>query len=160
LEGRVGAALGKAQFLTIHSVEKRCGKEDEIQARRSNGRLLHEAYLHVPLRESLASFSIQLDGWKGKPTVRLDDRIVAKLGVDEYINRVYYNLDRRWIHLYVGYYQSQRQGSTIHSPKNCLPGAGWQPVESGRMVIPIEGREPVEVNRYVGALLVSKPTVV
>jgi exosortase D (VPLPA-CTERM-specific) len=103
----------------------------------------------VPLRESLAGLSMQFDEWKGKPTVKLDDRIVAKLGVDEYVNRVYYNLDRRWIHLYVGYYQSQRQGSTIHSPKNCLPGAGWQPVESGRMVIPIEGRAPLEVNRYV-----------
>jgi exosortase D (VPLPA-CTERM-specific) len=103
----------------------------------------------VPLRESLGRLSMQFDRWRGKPTVKLDDRIVAKLGVDEYVNRVYYNLDRRWIHLYVAYYQSQRQGSTIHSPKNCLPGAGWQPVESGRIVIPIEGREPLEVNRYI-----------
>ncbi len=34
--------------------------------------------------------------------------------------------------LYVGYYASQRQGDTIHSPQNCLPGAGWQPVETRR----------------------------
>ena len=28
------------------------------------------------------------------------------------------------ISLYVGYYASQGQGDTIHSPQNCLPGAG------------------------------------
>ena len=26
--------------------------------------------------------------------------------------------------VYIGYYESQMQGRTIHSPKNCLPGSG------------------------------------
>jgi EpsI family protein len=30
--------------------------------------------------------------------------------------------------VYVGYYDEQRQGKSIHSPRNCLPGAGWEPV--------------------------------
>jgi EpsI family protein len=50
--------------------------------------------------------------------------------------------------LYVGYYASQRQGDTIHSPQNCLPGAGWRPVEAGRAEIPVNGRT-LDVNRYV-----------
>jgi exosortase D (VPLPA-CTERM-specific) len=103
----------------------------------------------VPLRESFAGLSLQLGEWKGKPTMKLDDRILAKLGVDEYVNRFYYKSNRRALHLYVGYYQSQRQGNTIHSPKNCLPGAGWQPVESGHLLIPVEGHEAIKVNRYV-----------
>ena len=40
--------------------------------------------------------------------------------------------------LYVGFYQSQRTGSTYHSPKNCLPGAGWQFVESDQVTVPIQ----------------------
>jgi EpsI family protein len=50
--------------------------------------------------------------------------------------------------LYAGFYHSQRQGDTIHSPQNCLPGAGWRPVASGTVDLSFGGRE-VTVNRYV-----------
>ena len=50
--------------------------------------------------------------------------------------------------VYVGYYDYQVQGKTIHSPRNCLPGAGWEQVESDvRMVQTAEGTFPV--NRFV-----------
>lgn len=50
--------------------------------------------------------------------------------------------------LYVGYYDSQTQGRTIHSPKNCLPGAGWEPLGSSKATVnTAEG--PVTVNRYL-----------
>lgn len=57
-------------------------------------------------------------------------------GMDHYIARVY-NRDTTpvWT-LYVGYYKYQEQGHTIHSPRNCLPGAGWEPVESSTLKIP------------------------
>ena len=53
--------------------------------------------------------------------------------------------------LYMGYYNSQRQGDTIHSPMNCLPGAGWSRSDEGRKTITNadgNGRDIV-VNRYV-----------
>src|SRR5262249_52116959 len=50
--------------------------------------------------------------------------------------------------LYIGYYMSQRQGDTMHSPMNCLPGSGWQPISGGRMTIEMGG-QPREVNRYI-----------
>ena len=46
------------------------------------------------------------------------------LGVDDYVNRGY-STSGATVGLYLGFYQTQRQGSTIHSPMNCLPGAGW-----------------------------------
>ena len=51
--------------------------------------------------------------------------------------------------MYVGYYASQRTGDTIHSPKNCLPGAGWDPVQSGYIKISIPGGRQIVVNEYV-----------
>ena len=42
--------------------------------------------------------------------------------------------------LYVGYYDQQTQGQTIHSPKNCLPGAGWEPLASGTPRVDRRGR--------------------
>ena len=53
------------------------------------------------------------------------------LGVDDYLSRAYYRADGAVVGLYMGYYGSQRQGDTIHSPLNCLPGAGWEPVSRG-----------------------------
>ena len=52
------------------------------------------------------------------------------------------------ISLYVGYYDRQTQGKTIHSPKNCLPGAGWEPLASRLDTIDVGGR-PAVVNRYL-----------
>jgi EpsI family protein len=50
----------------------------------------------------------------------------------------------------MGYWQSQRRGSDIHSPKNCLPAGGWEPVEATRIDIPVDGAAaPISVNRYL-----------
>ena len=50
--------------------------------------------------------------------------------------------------LYVGYYDSQTQGKTIHSPKNCLPGAGWEALRS-RTVMLTTPQGDVRANRYL-----------
>src|SRR6185312_3812618 len=39
-------------------------------------------------------------------------------------------------------------GESMHSPKNCLPGAGWEPIQSDLVPLPAAG-PGVEVNRYV-----------
>ena len=80
-------------------------------------------------------------------TAPLGDDIVTSLGVDDYLNRVYSRADGPPVAVYVGY-GSQRQGDSIHSPQNRSPGAGWQPVESGRQLLG-QGDAQVEVNRYV-----------
>jgi hypothetical protein len=67
----------------------------------------------------------------------MDDKILAILGVDDYMSRVYVRDDRAAAGLYVGYYKSQRQGDAIHSPQNCLPGAGWEPTQSSFLTIPV-----------------------
>jgi EpsI family protein len=83
-------------------------------------------------RVSLANLPLQIGDWHGRDDRPLSPEMVEAAGVDEYINRLYVTPSRRAVSLYVGYYASQRQGDTIHSPQNCLPGAGWQPVVSTR----------------------------
>jgi EpsI family protein len=51
--------------------------------------------------------------------------------------------------LFVAYFPTQRTGSTIHSPKNCLPGSGWVPVESVQVPLRRPDGTVVSVNRYV-----------
>jgi EpsI family protein len=40
--------------------------------------------------------------------------------------------DRADIGLYIAYFPTQRTGQSIHSPQNCLPGAGWV-IESSKI---------------------------
>ncbi len=103
---------------------------------------------NVPIHHALASFPMQIGAWKGKD-LRLDPRVVDLLKADDLLLRVYSAPNQPPISLFLAYFQSQRQGQTIHSPKNCLPGAGWEPVTSAQEVIPLEGQEGVLLNRYV-----------
>jgi EpsI family protein len=90
-----------------------------------------------------------LGEWRGRSAPAFDESILEVLGVDEYVNRLYLARDQPPISLYVGYYDSQRQGDTMHSPLNCLPGAGWIPVDRRRITIPVTERgqrRDIEVN--------------
>ncbi len=103
----------------------------------------------IPIRESLSGLPIRIGEWEGQKAADIEDNIMAVLGVDDYVNRFYYNPERAPVSLYVGYYQSQREGDTMHSPLNCLPGAGWNPAKQGHIQVPIEGGSPIEINRII-----------
>jgi len=99
-------------------------------------------------RDTLASIPRTLGEWSDSVDVPLDADTREVLGVDDYLNRTYLNASAQPVNLYIGYYASQRQGDTIHSPQNCLPGAGWQPIEGGATALAVDGRR-LTVNRYV-----------
>lgn len=104
----------------------------------------------MELREPLSrTVPVSIDGLAGRDLVIGDEeRRVA--GMDDYLMRVYAApgaaaADAAFS-LYVGYYRTQAQGRTIHSPKNCLPGAGWEALTTGRTRI-ATAQGAVEVNR-------------
>jgi EpsI family protein len=100
------------------------------------------------VRTPLGYLPATIADWHGRDAAPFDDDIVAELGVDDYINRHYLRDQHPPVTVYVGYYASQRQGDTIHSPQNCLPGAGWRPISAERVTIDAGGTE-VPVNRYL-----------
>jgi EpsI family protein len=79
-----------------------------------------------------------------------DDDVVRAIGADDYVNRAYVGTAPP-IELYIGYYKDQSAGERIHSPKNCLPGSGWEPVHSSRVQIGSVDGVPVLVNGYLVA---------
>lgn len=112
----------------------------------------------VPLSAPLSQIPFSLPKWEGQRAEDLDAKIIDVLGVSDYLNRIYRSTLGPPVGLYVGYYNSQRQGESIHSPLNCLPGAGWLPVKKGLATIPIEASAldpslakgfPIQINRYV-----------
>lgn len=78
----------------------------------------------VPSATPLSTFPIQIGEWKGIPD-RFDQRIYQILGVDDSFLANYSDPDNRIVQLYIGFYESQREGDIIHSPRNCMPGSGW-----------------------------------
>lgn len=96
---------------------------------------------HEPLRD----FPARIAEWHSKD-LPFDDG-TDDLGVDDFTNREYFGGDRP-VELYIGYYKDQRSGDAIHSPKNCLPGSGWEPVRSARLQIGSAAR-PAVVNEYL-----------
>ncbi len=80
----------------------------------------------------------------------IDAAQLAVAGVDSYLLRSFTQPDSAGLSatLYVGYYREQTQGRTIHSPKNCLPGAGWEALEARRVALTTAAGS-VTVNRYL-----------
>jgi EpsI family protein len=110
----------------------------------------------VPSRPPLRGFPIQINEWTGRVSPDFDERVVKVLGADEYLTRMYRQGAAMPVDLFVGYYGSQTTGAVIHSPLNCLPGAGWQFISRERVgvEVPASGRDAgrtrtVIVNRVV-----------
>jgi len=101
--------------------------------------------LQKPLREFPSA--IGLSHSEDRP---FEKQVVKAIGADDYINRVYFG-SALPVELYIGYYKDQRSGDRIHSPKNCLPGSGWEPVHSTRVQIGSVNGLPVLVNEYLVA---------
>lgn len=101
----------------------------------------------VQLSAPLNTMPLALAGYNGSDRpVTEEERRVA--GMTDYVFRVFSRDTTALFSVYVGYYESQATGRTIHSPRNCLPGAGWQQVESGQKSLTVDGRN-VTVNRYL-----------
>ena len=108
---------------------------------------------YVPAKKPLSEIPQQFDNWRGRDYPPLTPEVMKVLGADDYVNRSYATRDGQRVGLYIGYYESQRQGDAIHSPLNCLPGAGWQPLEKAYTSIPVTRADgstvTITVNRYV-----------
>jgi EpsI family protein len=123
----VTAALLVGAFILLHSV--------------SHG---EPVVPHQPLHD----LPYTIGTWSGQE-LPLSERIVQAVSVSDYTNRVYFADGSAPVQLYVGYYQSQKTGDTIHSPKNCLPGSGWDPVHSGFATVSLAGGRQIVVNEYL-----------
>ena len=103
----------------------------------------------IPERQELADLPQRVGEWAGRDRP-IQPEVRQVLGNGDFLARIYSRSpEEPFIELFVAYFPTQRTGSTIHSPQNCLPGAGWIPLESGRIQISAPGEQPVAVNRYL-----------
>jgi EpsI family protein len=105
---------------------------------------------NVP-RRPLKEFPAEVGSWRQVGVdYRFDAETERVLRADDYLSRNYLGPQGRAANLYVGYYATQRNGATYHSPLNCLPGTGWTMGEPARINISPGGGAPsFEANRYI-----------
>ena len=99
-----------------------------------------------PERRPLREFPTSI-GMRRSQDLLFETQVVKAIGADDYTNREYLG-DGPPIELYIGYYKDQRSGDVIHSPKNCLPGAGWEPVRASSVQVGSIDK-PVQVAEYI-----------
>ncbi len=100
-------------------------------------------------REPLATFPHNL-GTRSGVDVSLSPEVLDVLGHGEFLFRYYPDsMGTPDVDLFLAYFASQRAGDTLHTPKNCLPGSGWSPVESKQTEVNVPGSAPFVVNEYL-----------
>jgi EpsI family protein len=78
------------------------------------------------LARHLDQFPSSLGDWTSStPPQTLDPNVEKTLGATEYTERTFARKGSS-VDLFIAYYANQRAGESMHSPLNCLPGAGWE----------------------------------
>ena len=88
-----------------------------VEAREPPPGLSRQDFLDFPL-----SFS---NGWRGQRRT-LERIYIDELKLDDYLVADYQSSASDWANLYVAYYDDQSGGRSVHSPRTCLPGGGWE----------------------------------
>ncbi|MGH9345593.1 MAG: exosortase C-terminal domain/associated protein EpsI [Terriglobia bacterium] len=113
----------------------------------------------LPPHKDLDAFPAQIGQWAGtRVTIPADS--LAVLGPGHFLERLYQDPGKTSIDLFIAYFPSQSTGDTIHSPKHCLPGAGWTPIESKIIRVPWGDGRVLTANYYVLELGLSKEVVI
>lgn len=85
-------------------------------------------------------------GWSASEDRQLPSYTLHALDATSYLSRSY-RKDSRRLDVFIAFYAQQRAGESMHSPKHCLPGAGWEIWQEGSALAPVDGRK-IEINQY------------
>ena len=111
----------------------------------------------VPPSAPLNEVPMTLGPWTGED-IPISSAVLEVLGKGDFLNRVYARdagetlagqAPKAPVQLFIGYFPTQRTGQAIHSPKNCLPGAGWTFVSSGVTTFTDGAGKPYRVGDYI-----------
>ena len=95
----------------------------------------------VPVNQSLSLFPQQMGDWTMTGQARFDERVLAVLLPTDYLSRSYENSRGEKLSLYIGYHDGGPNSGPIHSPKQCLPGSGWNRLDDEARQLNVHGQQ-------------------
>ena len=104
----------------------------------------------IPEREQFSELPLAFSGWRGNETTLTEAELEALKLTDYFIGN-FSKVGARgdFVNFYTAWYEEQRKGASIHSPRSCLPGGGWVILE--HTVEPLDS-----VPGYEGSLQVNR----
>ena len=106
----------------------------------------------VGLSRPLSTLPATMGAWRVVSDDALSQPIRHVLHADDTLARTYQAFPGTQVQLFIAYYKTQRAGERMHSPRNCLPGSGWEPISVSLLNADVGGGRVETLNRY----LVSK----
>jgi EpsI family protein len=98
------------------------------------------------LAVSLDQIDARIEGWTASGDETLPAPTLHALAPSSYLARTYRKANSQ-LNLFIAFYSQQRAGESMHSPKHCLPGSGWEIWKHDSAFIPVRGK-PVQINKY------------
>jgi EpsI family protein len=98
------------------------------------------------LAQPLKSIPFSIAGWSFAGEAPLPPSTLKRLVPSDYLSRVY-SQGGQPLGLFIAYYAEQRAGESMHSPKHCLPGSGWEIWKYDSAQVPFQ-EGSVTVNKY------------
>jgi len=103
----------------------------------------------VPASEPLSQMPPFIAGYSSRDAP-IDQETLDVLGAGDFLSRVYNRpAPSPPVGLFIAYFPTQRTGTTIHSPKHCLPGAGWSFESSQYVDLNDAGGKMHRVGEYI-----------
>jgi EpsI family protein len=121
--------------------------------------VIHGSVPETPqtVRLPFAKLPAAIGAWRSAGDLEIDQDSLKVLKADDYLSRLYVRGNVA-VSLFIAYYATQQQGDTMHSPMNCLPASGWEPMANERVQIPTGGA-PINANRVVIQKALDKDVV-
>ncbi len=107
----------------------------------------------TPAVGPLSTFPTAFTGWSLLRDQPIEPEVQEVLRADDILSREYTRTSAPDpVYLFIAFFKTQRYGQTPHSPMNCLPGSGWEPIQTGTLPIAVPGMsEPVVARKYLVA---------
>jgi exosortase D (VPLPA-CTERM-specific) len=101
----------------------------------------------VPAHTAFVNFPTQLGEWRGERQP-LASVYADALQLDDYLLANYRDTAGQQLNFYVAWYDSQRAGRSVHSPRACIPGGGWIIRSFDQRALDV-GHDALPLNRVV-----------
>jgi len=112
----------------------------------------------IPPRSTFQSFPMEFGDWRCDQKGTLEPAVLENLGATDYLICDYARAGYGVVSLYIGYHATQirEEGggageNSIHPPAHCLPGSGWDIIDSKNVSVDLPGlpQDPATVKRLV-----------
>jgi len=95
----------------------------------------------VPINKPLNQLPLRAGDWVMNNEAHFSEQVLEVLKPTDYLSRNYTDSKGDQLALYLGFHDGGPKSGPIHSPKQCLPGSGWNRLHEEVRSVEIDGHK-------------------